>query len=254
MEKKYSEFNPQKDKEKIVKFIQEWFYENAPTAKAIVGISGGKDSTIVACLCKEALGKERVVGVLMPNGIQKDFNDALEVVHYLDIPYKIVNIESSYNAILKQLQIGKGLYINTESNQLLQNLAPRLRMATLYAIGQGLTTGGIVINTCNYSEDYIGYSTKFGDSAGDISPLGAYTVNEVLAIGDILDLPHYLVHKTPSDGLCGKTDEDNLGFTYAILDEYIKTGICEDKEIKAKIDYRHKTNEHKLKPIPIVNR
>ena len=251
---KYPEFNPQKDKEKIVKFIRDWFYENGNTAKAVIGISGGKDSTIVASLCVEALGKERVVGVLMPNTTQKDINDALEVVHYLGIDYKMVNIGSAYNAILSQLISGKGIYINTESQQLLQNLAPRLRMATLYAIGQGITTGGRVINTCNRSEDYVGYSTKFGDSAGDISPLGAYTVDEVLAIGDILNLPYHLVHKTPSDGLCGKSDEDNLGFTYAVLDKYIKTGICEDKEVKAKINYLHKINEHKLKPIPMVER
>ena len=179
---KYPEFNPQKDKEKIVKFIRDWFYENGNTAKAIIGISGGKDSTIVASLCVEALGKERVVGVLMPNITQKDISDALEVVHYLEIDYKMVNIGVAYNAILSQLISGKGIYINTESQQLLQNLAPRLRMATLYAIAQGITTGGRVINTCNRSEDYVGYSTKFGDSAGDIAPIASYTVDEVLEL------------------------------------------------------------------------
>ena len=166
----------------------------------------------------------------------------------------MVNIGSAYNTILSQLISGKGIYINTESQQLLQNLAPRLRMTTLYAIAQGITTGGRVINTCNRSEDYVGYSTKFGDSAGDIAPIASYTVDEVLAIGDILDIPKKLVHKTPSDGLCGKSDEDNLGFTYAILDKYIKTGICEDKEIRAKINHLHELNKHKLELLPVVKR
>ena len=127
-------------------------------------------------------------------------------------------------------------------------------MATLYAIAQGVEGGGRVINTCNRSEDYVGYSTKFGDSAGDVSPLGAYTVDEVLAIGALLDIPERLVHKTPSDGLCGKTDEDNLGFTYAVLDKYIKTGKCEDELVQKRIDELHYINLHKLKPMPMVKR
>lgn len=253
---KYPEFNPQKDKEKIVNFIKDWFDENGKTAKAVIGISGGKDSSIVASLCIEALGIERVIGVLMPNVTQDDINDALELVHWLRLDYKIVNIGTAYHAILSQLISGRGIYIDTDSPQLQQNLPPRLRMATLYAVAQGIPEGGRVINTCNRSEDYIGYSTKYGDCAGDMSPLGAYTVDEVLAIGDILNLPKHLVHKAPSDGLCGKTDEDNLGFTYEVLDKYIKTGICENEETKEKIDYLHKINKHKFKQIqlPVVAR
>ena len=253
------EFDAKKDKEKIIGFLRNWFAENGtPETKAVIGISGGKDSSIAAALCVEALGKDNVIGVLMPNGIQPDIDDALEIVKHLGIKYRIVNIESSYKAMLKALQYTEAKVDNnfhfSVTDQLLQNLAPRLRMATLYAIAQGVEGGGRVINTCNRSEDYVGYSTKFGDSAGDVSPLGAYTVDEVLAIGALLDIPERLVHKTPSDGLCGKTDEDNLGFTYAVLDKYIKTGECEDELVQKRIDELHYINLHKLKPMPMVKR
>ena len=121
-------------------------------------------------------------------------------------------------------------------------------MATLYALSQSMN--GRVANTCNLSEDWVGYSTRYGDAAGDFSPLGKLTVQEVKEIGKFLNLPENLVEKVPSDGLSGKTDEDNLGFTYAVLDRYIRTGVCENQETKAKIDRLHKLNEFKLKPIP----
>ena len=255
----YPEFNAEKDKQKIIDFIRMWFAINAgPDTKAVIGISGGKDSSITAALCVEALGKDHVIGVLMPNGIQSDIDDALAVVKHLGIQYRIVNIETAYKAMLKAVQYTEAKNDNnfyfSITDQLTQNLAPRLRMSALYAVAQGVHGGGRVINTCNRSEDYVGYSTKFGDSAGDMSPLGAYTVDEVLAIGDTLDLPKELVYKTPSDGLCGKTDEDNLGFTYAVLDKYIKTGECEDEGIRKRIDELHDMNAHKLKPMPMVNR
>ncbi len=255
----YPEFDAEKDKQKIIDFIRTWFAANASLqTKAVIGISGGKDSSITAALCVAALGKDRVIGVLMPNGIQSDIDDALAVVKHLDIKYRIVNIETAYKAMLKAVQYTEAKNDNnfyfSVTDQLTQNLAPRLRMSVLYAVAQGVHGGGRVINTCNRSEDYVGYSTKFGDSAGDMSPLGAYTVNEVLAIGDTLDLPKKLVHKAPSDGLCGKTDEDNLGFTYAVLDKYIKTGVCEDEAAHKRIDMLHDMNEHKLKPIPMVER
>jgi NAD+ synthase len=128
------------------------------------------------------------------------------------------------------------------------NMAPRLRMTAVYAVSQ--SNNGRVVNTCNLSEDWVGYSTRWGDAAGDFSPLGGLTVQEVLAVGEVLGLPADLVHKTPSDGLCGKTDEDNLGFTYAVLDKYIRTGVCEDPATKALIDRKHAMNLFKLKPIP----
>jgi NAD+ synthase len=169
-----------------------------------------------------------------------------------------VNIGAPFKEMLKALQYtemqSSNNFFFTVTDALLQNLAPRLRMAALYAVAQGIPEGGRVINTCNRSEDYVGYSTKYGDSAGDVAPLAAYTVDEVLSIGEALNLPLQLVHKAPSDGLCGKTDEDNLGFTYAMLDKYIKTGICDNPDTKAKIDRLHRLNKHKLTPMPVVER
>lgn len=249
--KPYANFDAKVEKEKIVTWIQAWFSYSGPTASAVIGISGGKDSTIVAALCVEALGKERVVGVLMPNGVQADIDDAERVVEHLGIKHYVANIEKPFLAM-------QGVYISTGvgkvNDAVKQNLAPRLRMATLYAIAQGLPNGGRVANTCNKSEDFIGYSTKYGDSAGDFAPLASYVVEEVLAIGDLLDIPKDLVHKTPSDGLCGKTDEDNFGFTYAVLDHYIRTGQCDDDAIKAKIQRMHLMNLHKVSPMPAVPR
>ena len=246
-------FNPKEEKERIINFIRDWFNENGSKASAVIGISGGKDSTIASALCVEALGKDRVIGVLMPNGVQKDIEDALRVVKHLGIRYKVVNINNPYNEMLNALTVNSSFDFEI-TDALKQNLAPRLRMATLYAVAQGVPEGGRVINTCNASEDYVGYSTKFGDSAGDIGPLASYTVSEVIQIGDLLDIPKDLVHKTPSDGLCGKTDEDNLGFTYSVLDKYITTGICEDPKVKENIDRRHRLNLHKVCPLPVIER
>ncbi|BAL84950.1 putative NH(3)-dependent NAD(+) synthetase (plasmid) [Selenomonas ruminantium subsp. lactilytica TAM6421] len=256
--KKYPKFNAEEDKDKIVAFLKDWFAQNGPTANAVIGISGGKDSSVAAALCVEALGKDRVIGVLMPNGVQSDIDDALKLVNHLGIKYRIVNIGAPYKEMLKALQYTEAPSNNNfhfaVTDALRQNLPPRLRMAALYAVAQGLKEGGRVLNTCNLSEDYVGYATKFGDGAGDVAPLAAYTVTEIRAIGDLLALPAELVHKAPSDGLCGKTDEDNLGFTYAVLDQYIMTGECEDEAVKANIDRRHAINKHKLELMPVVNR
>jgi NAD+ synthase len=241
-------FDAKVEKERIVKWIREWFDNNGKSAKAVIGISGGKDSTIVAALCVEALGKNRVVGVLMPNGEQADIDDSLKVVEHLNIEYHIINIREMCAALHNQLLHND--IVLTDAT--IQNIPPRARMTTLYAIAQSIPEGGRVANTCNWSEDFVGYSTKYGDSAGDFAPLGSYVVREVLAIGDLLDIPTELVHKTPSDGLCGKSDEDNLGFTYAVLDKYIREGICEDDKVKENIDKRHRINKHKLELIPKV--
>ncbi len=249
-----NKFDAKTEKDNIVSWIREWFAENGPKASAVVGISGGKDSSVVAALLKEALGVERVIGVLMPNGVQPDIDDAKLVVDTLGIPYVVVNIRSAYNSLLDSIKtaecygehfadinIGKDTEIN---------LPPRLRMSTLYAVAQSLPNGGRVANTCNRSEDYVGYSTKYGDAAGDFSPISDLTVREVLAIGELLGLPEKLVHKAPSDGLSGMSDEDKLGFTYDMLDDYILTGECPDEEIRKKIDRLHAINLHKLKVIP----
>ena len=237
-------FDAKKAKDGAVQWIRDWFEENGKGCNAVVGISGGKDSSIVAALCKEALGKERVIGVLMPNGEQKDIADAKALVAHLDIPNYICNIKEAVDGVVHSLD-SAGVEI---SRQTIVNLPPRIRMSTLYALSQ--SNNGRVANTCNLSEDWVGYSTRYGDAAGDFAPLGKLTVQEVKAIGRELDLPDFLVDKIPSDGLTDRTDEDNLGFTYAELDKYIRTGVIENTQTKEHIDRLHRLNEFKLKPIP----
>lgn len=239
-------FDTTKEINNVVQWIREWFYNNGPQANAVIGISGGKDSTIIAALLVKALGKDRVIGVMMPNGVQPDISDSEKVIELLGIKGYEVNIYDQYNAEVSALREA-GIEPTKDT---LINIGPRLRMTTLYAVAQALPNGGRVCNTCNKSEDYIGYSTKYGDAAGDFSPCADFTVTEMLQIGDALGLPYELVHKTPSDGLCGKTDEDNLGFTYAELDKYIETGFIKDPDKKAIIDRKHRLNLHKLKTIP----
>ncbi len=243
-------FNAEKEIEDITKWIRDWFAENGPKADAVIGLSGGKDSTIVAALLVRALGKDRVVGVLMPDGEQKDIADSMKVAEILGIRSYVVNIHEAVQGELNALkaagiEAGKDAVINTP---------PRIRMTTLYAIAQSLPCGGRVTNTCNRSEDYVGYSTKYGDAAGDFSPCADYLVCEMLQIGDALGLPSDLIHKTPSDGLSGMSDEDKLGFTYAVLDNYVLTGVCEDAATREKIDHLHVINLHKLKTIPTYYR
>ena len=236
-------FDAIKVKNDIVEWIRSWFEENGPGCNAVVAISGGKDSSVVAALCVEALGKDRVYGVLLPNGEQFDIDVSLALVEHLDIEYSVINIKDSFNGAFNSVTEA----IGELSDVTRVNLAPRIRMAITYAVSQSLN--GRVANTCNLSEDWVGYSTKYGDAAGDFSPLSNLTVDEVKAVGRALDLPAMFVDKVPIDGLCGKTDEDNLGFTYATLDKYIRTGICEDEATKNRIDYLHKRNLFKLLPM-----
>lgn len=237
-------FNAETTKNELVSWIRDWFDENGPGCQAVIGISGGKDSSVCAALCVEALGKDRVLGVLMPNGIQNDIEDSRKLVDFLDIKRIIVDISYAVSATLASIH-DEGI---EPSRQTVVNLPPRIRMSTLYAVSQSVN--GRVINTCNLSEDYVGYSTRWGDSVGDVSPLGSLTVAEVKAIGHAIGLPEELVEKIPSDGLCGKTDEDNLGFSYETLDRYIRTGNCPDEDAKKKIDALHEKNLFKLRPIP----
>ena len=237
-------FNVEKITDAVILWIRDWFEKNGKDCNAIVGISGGKDSSIVAALCVKALGKERVIGVLMPNGVQNDISDSQKLVNFLGIKSYTCNIKSATDGVIDSLtECGLEL-----SEQARINLPPRIRMSTLYAVSQ--TLNGRVANTCNLSEDYVGYSTRYGDSAGDFSPLGKLTVQEVKEIGLYLGLPRDLVVKTPSDGLSGMGDEDKLGFTYAVLDRYIRTGVCEDEATKSRIDYLNRINAFKLKVIP----
>ncbi|MBO7302758.1 MAG: NAD(+) synthase [Clostridia bacterium] len=237
-------FNVEKVTKDLITWIRDWFEENGKGCNAIIGISGGKDSSIVAALCVEALGKDRVVGVLMPNGVQSDISDSEQLVDFLGIRRYVCNIKDATDGVISSLS-ECGLEL---SEQARINLPPRIRMSTLYAVSQ--TLNGRVANTCNLSEDYVGYSTRYGDSAGDFSPLGKLTVDEVKQIGRYLGLPINLVDKIPSDGLSGMGDEDKLGFTYAVLDKYIRTGVCEDEATKARIDRLNRINAFKLKVIP----
>lgn len=234
-------FDAVKVKNECVEWIRRFFEENGKGCNAIVGISGGKDSSIVAALCVEALGRERVIGVLMPCGVQHDIDMAQLLVDHLGIKHYVVNIKEAVEALKKAIP----MELSTQSNT---NLPPRIRMSTLYAVSQ--THNGRVANTCNLSEDWVGYSTRYGDAAGDFSPCSHLTVQEMKQIGAVLGLPEVLVQKTPIDGLCGKTDEENLGFTYAELDKYIRTGEIEDEAKKARIDRLHKLNQFKLEVMP----
>lgn len=243
-------FNAKKVKDDCVEWIRNWFDINGNGCNAVVGISGGKDSTIVAALCCEALGKDRVIGVLMPNGDQTDFADACAVVDHLGISRYIINICDAVSEIKVSLEhalnpnFGADGGYTVISEQASINLPPRIRMATLYAVSQSVN--GRVANTCNLSENWIGYSTRYGDAAGDFSPLSNLTVTECRAIGKELGLPIILVEKIPADGLCNKTDEDSFGFSYEVLDKYIKTGMCENQEVKNKIDDMNRKNKFKM--------
>lgn len=234
-------FDAVKTKNDCVEWIRRFFDENGKGCCAVVGISGGKDSSVAAALCVEALGKERVIGVLMPCGVQHDIDMAYMLVNHLGIKHYTVNIEKTVEAVKAEMTFPL-------SEQSIVNIPPRVRMTVLYAVSQ--SHNGRVVNTCNLSEDYVGYSTRYGDAAGDFSPCSGLTVTEVKAVGRALGLPDVLVDKVPIDGLCGKTDEENLGFTYDVLDKYIRTGEISDESVKKIIDERHQKNLFKLEMMP----
>ena len=245
-------FDAEKTKHELVTWIRQFFDENGPGCNAVLGISGGKDSSIAAALCVEALGRNRVIGVLMPNGEQADIEMARLLVNHLGIRSIEINIKSAVDGVLNGIESGKKNRLNLEiSKQTKENLTPRIRMSTVYAISQSMN--GRVVNTCNLSEDWVGYSTRYGDSVGDFSPMSNLTVTEVKQIGRLLELPDVLIDKVPIDGLCGKTDEDNLGFTYEMLDVYIRTGEINDLEKKEIIDRKHVQNLFKLKLMPMFD-
>ena len=242
------EFDAAKTKDEIITWIRNYFRKNGPDCNAVVGISGGKDSSIVAALCCEALGNGRVIGVLMPQGVQEDIDVARELVKHLGIKSFEINIAETVNTLLAKGRIA-GL---CDSKQARVNLPARIRMATLFMVSQSMN--GRVANTCNYSEDYIGWATLFGDGAGQFSPLSKLTVTEVNAVGRELGLPEKFIEKAPADGLTGKTDEDNFGFTYDFLDKYIRTGdFGGDTATAAKIDRMHEANLFKDLPMPMYD-
>ena len=232
-------FNAKEIKDKLVAWIRDWFEVNGKDCNAIIGISGGKDSIVVAALCCEILGKARVIGIMMHNGEQKDIKDSIQVCEYLGIRNYTVNIAPMVNNILESMS-ASGVLI---SEQTRTNIPPRVRMTTLYAYSQSMK--GRVIGTTNLSEFFIGYLTRYGDGGTDVEPIGNLTVREVLALGDELGLPYNLVHKTPIDGLNTNpdgsyvTDEQSIGFTYSELDDYLLLGIKPSDEKFEKIMNMH---------------
>lgn len=237
-------FDAKAAKNAVVEWIRNKMNNFGINSKAVIGISGGKDSSVIAALCKEAIGADRVYGVMMPNGEQSDIGDAELLIKHLGIHSHLINIKNICNELAHVTE----LTLSKPSMQAMINMPARVRMVSLYMIAQTLGNA-FVVNTCNLSEDWVGYSTWHGDSAGDFSPLAKFTSEEVVAIGDACGLPFHLTHKTPSDGLCGKTDEDNLGFTYHILNRYIVCNEIEDWRIKEKIDKLHEKNKFKLEPL-----
>ena len=219
--------------DKIVNDIKK-FFEESKGEKAIIGISGGKDSTVCAALCVKALGKDNVIGVLMPNGYQNDINDSYKICEFLGIEYLTINIRTAYNSIISYIE-NQITYPNKKINEIKKvakqtelNLPPRIRMSTLYAVAQSVN--GRVINTTNACEAFVGYGTLWGDTVGDYAPLKYLTVDEILEIGDALGLPKELVHKTPSDGLTGKSDEEILGVSYSDIGKVCMNSLLYGKE------------------------
>lgn len=240
------EFNAKEQIPGLIAWMREQM-KNCGGKTAVVGISGGKDSSVIAALCVEAYGRENVIGVLMPNGIQPDIDYSNGIVDFLKIKHYVFNIEGGTSGILNEMD-----RVGIEATRMTKvNLPSRMRMATLYAIAQSVENG-IVINTSNISEDWVGYCTIYGDSAGAFSPIGMYTTEEVIAIGAELGVPERFLIKPPSDGLTGLTDEDNLGFTYHAVNEYIRKGIV-DPEIKEKIDHKHRISRFKFETIPVYH-
>ena len=237
-------FDAKKVKNECVEWIRNWFDVNGKDCNAVVGISGGKDSSVVAALCVEALGKDRVIGVLMPNGIQSDIDYAKELVEFLGIESKSANIAGIVKSVYDEIPLSSDVI----SNQTKTNLPARIRMIMLYAISQSIN--GRVANTCNLSESLLSWETRWGDAVGDFSPISDLTVQEVKMLGYELGLPKELIEKIPEDGLCGSTDEEALGFTYNIVDKYIRTGIIDDLNIKQLIDNRVNAYRFKRMPIP----
>lgn len=246
-------FNVKTVTEGAINWIREWFEENGKGCNVVLGVSGGKDSLIVGKLCVEALGADRVIGVMMPCGVQKDISDSIRVCELLGIKNYTINIEDAVNATLKQMK-DAGIEI---SNQTIVNLPPRIRMSTLYAISQ--SHNGRVSNNCNLSEDICGFSTRFGDSVGDFSPLSYLTTVEIIQIGDYLGLPYDLVHKIPMDGLNVNendeyiTDEDILGVRYSDIHTYAREPEklkVENPTVFETIRQKEMKNAFKLKPMP----
>ena len=239
--------------ENEINFIIEWirnYVKNSGAKGVVIGNSGGKDSATVIALCVRALGKDNVLTVAMPcSSIQKDLEDAKLVASTFGVKMLTVNLSSVYKDL--------SLAIENEINDTIVpfasiNIRPRLRMTTLYTIAQQY--GYLVAGTGNACEGFVGYTTKWGDSACDFNPIAEFNVSEVLEIGKVLGVPSEIINKAPNDGLGMGTDEEKLGVTYKEIEEYIATGKTEKKSSSEKIEKLHKQSEHKRNPIPVYHR
>ena len=239
-------FNAQETADKLVEWLRDYYDNNGNPLNAVVGCSGGKDSTVVLAALVKAIGPDRVYAILMPNDEQSDIEDSYKVCHYLHLEPHVCNIAPAYVGVMQSIM---GDF--KPSEQAMINAAPVIRMATLKAISQSVN-GRFTCNA-NYSEAYLGWFTLGADNQGSVYPLINLTVTEVVQVGLALGLPEWMVKKTPSDGLCGKTDEDKFGFSYEVLDRYIRTGECEDEQVKQKILAMHLRNRFKCEPMPEFN-
>lgn len=233
--------NIQEIKTRVIDYVRD-YVEGAHSKGVVLGMSGGKDSLIVAKICTEALGSDKVYGIIMPNGAQKDLSDAIRQCEYLGIRYKIVNIEKMYNATVELTK--EALGTDELSPVTTLNIAPRIRMSMLYSAAG--TLGYLVANTSNLSEKILGYSTKYGDSAGDFAPIGDLTKSEVCELGIALGLPEQDVNKKPADGLTGKTDEEVIGVPYEEVDEMARHGTAtpnHEKILRMFMASAHKRNK-----------
>jgi len=237
-------FDAVKIKDQLVQGIRDWFDKNGKGCNAVIGLSGGKDSTIVAALCAKALGKEHVIGVSLPDKKQ-NLNEADEIAKYLGIKFITVNIGGPTSVIDCAL-FGAGITTTIMADQ---NIPPRVRMLMLYAISQ--SNNGRVIGTCNASENYIGYFTKYGDGASDFEPIAELTVHELYQTGDALGIPKKWVYKVPDDGLPHSCPDDEkfekMGFNYEKLDKYIREGTSGDEVADNAIIRMHEMNLFKMK-------
>lgn len=237
----------------IQKWVWDWMATGSGGAQGVlIGMSGGKDSAVAASLCCNALGNNEVRGLIMPydapNGEEPVYDEAtqiaIETCQHLNMQYSIIPL-----CLLMDLDSSiYALHIQNDVDAIKGNIKARLRMMCLYAIAQEMRYR--VCCTSNASEIYLGYSTKYGDFAGDFAPLSHLTASQVIEVGRALKLPEHIISRPPEDGLSGKTDEANFGFTYEQLDLYLTTGRCDDEEIKTKIENMHSRGLHKSVPIP----
>lgn len=225
-----------------VEFIKD-ILESSGCSGVVYGNSGGKDSALVGILCKKAT--DNVLGVIMPCQSKRNFNedmsDALKVAEKFDIETVTVDLSDVKSEICNSIE-----KVSRITDAAGVNIAPRLRMTTLYAIAQ--SRGALVAGTGNRSEGYMGYFTKWGDGAFDFNPIADLTVTEIYEFLRFLDAPEEIIEKAPSAGLYeGQTDEKDMGISYAAIDNYLLTGSGEPGEIE-KIEAAHKKSLHKLNP------